>query len=460
MRVKPSGAVLQLLVLLLQPGRVASEVPREEEVTEGPAATVPSNAGVTPPPLGPNSRWGYLMRLEAGTLALLPRKGAGEDAGYLQMTPLLVAEQGEHFGVNLGAPLRVRLWGGDGGWVRREDWDSLSDFGQVVRALKLGSDNAPLGVWVGALERYSLLSAHLVRRYSNRANPDYHPAGALLTGWAAPLYVEAFTSDVLGARLVGAEVEVDMEYVLFGRPKQRQRYTLSLSAVHEWGKAGGTSPALTLAHLDATAVVLVRPGYELHVLAGWGGRPGVGGAWGAVAGVGADSHTPTRAMSLRLEARRQHGGFRQGFFGADYELGRFLAAGAPGVPLAAAPFPDGYSAYGEAAVAWDAEALGGVLQRHLDFSLGAEAFTWGRVDVDGRAAAQLFHRRLEVAVEGLAVGVGQPGPRYLLSGEARWRFAWRLYVLATGGTLLFPETGGTLRPGAFASFGLGVDHAR
>nr|WP_240359435.1 hypothetical protein [Pyxidicoccus trucidator] len=357
------------------------------------------------------------MRLEGATLALLPRPGAGEDAGYLQVTPMLVAELGEDFGVNLGAPLRVRLWGGDGGWVRREGWDSLSDFGQVVRALKLGSDNAPLGVWLGALERYSLLSAHLVRRYSNRANPDYHPAGALLTGWWAPLYVEAFTSDMLGARLMGAEVEVDVEHVLFGRPKQRQHYTLSLSAVHEWGKTGGASPAMTLAHLDTAAVVLVRPGYELHVLAGWGGRPGDGGAWGAVAGVGADSHTPTRVMTLRLEARRQHGGFRQAFFGPDYEVGRFLAAGSAVVPLALAPFPDGYSAYGEAAVTWDAEALGGVLQRHL-------------------------------------------GPRYLVSGEARWRFAGKLYALASGGTLLFPEAGGTLRPGAFASFGLGVDHAR
>jgi len=460
MRVKQSGAVLLWLVILLQPVRAAAEVLRAEVGSDGPAAAVPPEAAVNPPALGPSPRWGYLTRLEGATLALLPRQGAGEDAGYLQVTPLVVAERGEDFGVNLGAPLRVRLWGGDGGWVRREDWDSLSDFGQVVRALKLGSDNAPLGVWVGALERYSLLSAHLVRRYSNRANPDYHPAGALLTGWAAPLYVEAFASDVLGARLLGAEVEVDMEHVLFGRPKQRQRYTLAVSAVHEWGRAGGASPALTLAHLDAVAVVRVRQGYELHLLAGGGGRPGEGGAWGAVAGVGADAHTPTWAMTLRLEARRQRGGFRQGFFGPDYELGRFWAAGTAGVPLALAPFPDGYSAYGEAAVTWDAEALGGVLRRHLDFTLGVEAFTWGRVDVDGRAAVQLFHRRLEVAVEGLAVGLGQPGPRYLLSGEARWRFAGKLYALATGGTLLFPEAGGTLRPGAFASFGLGVDHAR
>jgi len=87
---------------------------------------------------------------------------------------------------------------------------------------------------------------------------------------------------------------------------------------------------------------------------------------------------------------------------------------------------------------------------------GAEAFTWGRFDVDGRVAMQFFSRNLEVAVKGLAVGMAQPGARYLSVAEVRWRFfAERLYALSTGGTLLHPEVDGTLRPGAFASFGLG-----
>jgi len=115
---------------------------------------------------------------------------------------ILILDGGPEFGVNVGAPVWLRLWGGgeDAGLVRWEDWDSLSDWGQLVRGLKLGSDNAPLGVWFGALEGYSLLSAHLVRRYSNRMNPDYHPAGGFLTGTLGPVYTEAFASDVLGAR--------------------------------------------------------------------------------------------------------------------------------------------------------------------------------------------------------------------------------------------------------------------
>jgi len=142
------------------------------------------------------------------------------------------------------------------------------------------------------------------------------------------------------------------------------------------------------------------PALKPFVIAGWGGRPGEAGAWGAVVGVGADAVTPTLDMTLRLEVRRQHGGFRQGSFGPDYELARFRVAGPDGVPLSEAPFPDGFSLYGEAVVGWDAVSYGG-LQRHLMLSLGAEAFTWGRFDVDGRVAVQLFERSLEVALKAL-----------------------------------------------------------
>lgn len=133
--------------------------------------------------------------------------------------------------------------------------------------------------------------------------------------------------------------------------------------------------------------------------------------------------------------------------------------GSSGLPLAQAPFPDGFSTYAEAVVDWGGVRLGGLPQRHLHLSLGAEVFGWGQVDVDGHLAVQLANRSVEVALNGLALDLGQPGTRHLYSGQVRWRFGGKLYALAQGGRLLYPADG-TQRPGAYASLSLGVDNAR
>ena len=79
----------------------------------------------------------------------------------------------------------------------------------------------------------------------------------------------------------------------------------------------------------------------------------------------------------------------------------------------------------------------------------------------GASRCSLFRRNLELAVKGLGVGMGQPGALYLGAAEERWRLlGGKLYALGTAGTRLFPEAEGALRPGAFASVGLGVDPAR
>ncbi|MBU8898061.1 hypothetical protein KRR26_20805 [Corallococcus sp. M34] len=440
---------------------LSDDSPGEEDEGEAPPEEASSEA-VTSDSTPPMTS---LLRVDTTTWTLLPRRGQGTEEGFVQLEPMVAAGRGESFRLILGAPVRLRLWGGDGaGFVRQEDWDELSDWGQVVRLFMVGGDT-PNSVWLGMMEGYSLLSGHLVRRYGNRVNPDYHPAGVIATGALGPVYAEAFASDVLSARLTGAEVALDVQHVLFGRPPVSGRYTLAVSAVHDWGRVGGASRPMTLAHLDATAVVLRRgrkdKRVEAHLLGGWGGRLGEGNAWGAVAGFGVDVLTATVDLRARLEARLQRGGFRQGAFGPDYELARFLVAGPTAVPLAEASFPEGTSAFGEVILSWDAVRLSGMRQRHLFLSLGVEAFSWGRLDVDGRAEVQLFHRNLTVGVGGLATAMGQPGARYVVSGEARWRFlGGNLYALGQGGTLLFPTGTGTLRPGAFAAVGLGVDNAR
>ena len=239
--------------------------------TEGTDAPSPGSLpDATPSPVSSFGGWRYLTRVEIAALALLPRGGTGEREVFAQVEPTLIFDGGEGLGLNIGAPVRLRLAGGipGAGFVRIEDWDSLSDFGQLVRAFKLGSYASHAQIRAGALEDYSLLSGHLVRRYSNRMNPDYHPAGGVLTATAGPLYLEAFASDVLGARLTGAEFELDVGSMASGLNSDPGRYTLSVSAMRDWGRAEAPSPAVTLAHMDGRAVVFAETRFEFHLLAG------------------------------------------------------------------------------------------------------------------------------------------------------------------------------------------------
>ncbi|WP_141323181.1 hypothetical protein [Myxococcus sp. AB025B] len=155
---------------IADPPQLPEEVDEIEEETSPESTTedAESPPGPKQGEVSRTARWTNLLRVEAATWALLPREGMGRDEGYFQVEPTLVFERRPEFGVNLGTPLRLRVWGPkEGGVVRREDWDTLSDWGQLVRSLKLGSDNSPLGVWFGKLDSYSLLNGHLVRRYAH-----------------------------------------------------------------------------------------------------------------------------------------------------------------------------------------------------------------------------------------------------------------------------------------------------
>ncbi|RKH30614.1 hypothetical protein D7X12_38960, partial [Corallococcus sicarius] len=113
-------------------------------------ASPPVTSDSTPP-------WTSLLRMEAAPLTLLPRRGTGTDEGFVQLEPLVALGKGESLRLILGAPVRLRLWGGGvgAGLVRKEDWDTLSDWGQVVRLFTAGGDT-PHSVWLGMMEGYSL----------------------------------------------------------------------------------------------------------------------------------------------------------------------------------------------------------------------------------------------------------------------------------------------------------------
>jgi hypothetical protein len=247
-------------------------------------------------------------------------------------------------------------------------------------------------------------------------------------------------------------VALDVASLLGQAAEPTWRYALALSAVHDFGRAAQALSPPALAHMDLDLGLVFHDDWQLFALAGVGtsaGEPWQGLAWGAVAGLGLETLSDTWQVHARLEARTQRGGFRQGFFGPEYEVARFLAP-----PV----FPDGASAFAELSLAHDSIHLDHA-RRQLHLLLALEAFSWGRLDVQVRVATWLDVRRLHVSLSALAVGMGQAQARYTFSGEVHYRFSRHFYVLAQGGSLLFPTTDLHVRPGAFVSLGLGADYA-
>ncbi len=79
----------------------------------------PAGAMELPPPASAR-RLHYLARLEATGFALLPGGGMDGVEHHAQLPPMLVLDGGEEFGINLGAPVRLRLGSGTpGAEVRR-----------------------------------------------------------------------------------------------------------------------------------------------------------------------------------------------------------------------------------------------------------------------------------------------------------------------------------------------------
>lgn len=391
-----------------------------------------------------------------GALELSPQAYPAPDY-FLLGTPILSFEAGNIFAVELGANLRL---GVPSLTLRMEDWDELSDFGQVLRQLRVGEDGGVIQLSAGAFGGYTLGNGQLISRYSNRLNANYHPAGANLAFFIGPTRTELFASDVLGGRLFAGELAVDLGRTIGAGPEVHDRYHLALSVAHDFGRAGGVAPPLTLAWLELDAALLRAPKGQLSAYAGAGGRvQDDGSSLGATVGVAGEALPPGARLGGRLEARKQNSGFRQGMVGFDYELARFSAIGLSGVPLAEDRLPDTFSFYAELAAAvggTDAATLEG---EGLVASASAEYFTSGRTNVDASVQARVLNGRGAIGARFAAVGLGET-PRYVMTVEARYRFMPSMYALASGGNLYLPRADGTLQRGVVAAIGVGADFAR
>ncbi len=445
------GAPLLVLVSLLQ------QTPKA--YVEPAYAMAPEEEGVH-----------FRAALEVGGQALPSGTGANGMDVFGFVVPRIGVKGGEEFEFELGAPLRLRLLDQEplqteqdyGGRLRRQDWDERSDFAQILRELRIGRNDGRFQLRAGGFSGYSLGAGWLVNRYHNRLSPDYHPAGANLVAYLGPTRVELFASDVLAARLFAGEVRLDLGRVLSDKETAFDRYLLSLDVAHDFGKGGGTTPALSAASLGLHMGVAKNEKLQLWVQAAAGARadtliesvPDYGAALGLVV---AARPKEMVEISGRLEARRQGGRFRFGFFGAGYEFSRFSGVGLREQPLAEELLPTTFSGYGEVVAT---VSPGGKEDLELTASASGEYFvSTGRVDTD--VALQVHLPGGKTVAELRAILTDLTGkPRYSAAAEVRHRFVPALYGLLMGGTEQFPQADGRLVNGFTAGLGVGVDFER
>ncbi|XXF77468.1 hypothetical protein P2318_31105 [Myxococcaceae bacterium GXIMD 01537] len=408
----------------------------------------------------------FLASLEVGPLYFPSGTPGGSQDGFLQAYPQIGVDGGDDFEFVLGAPPRFRLLDEEplqksldhGAYLRREDWDERSDFGQVVRRLRIGSEEGRFVVRVGPFVDESLGYGHLVGHYTNVINPDYHPAGGSLAFTAGPAQVQVLASDVLAARLFAGEVRLDIGRLASTNDQNFDRYHVIASAAHDFGEAGGVTPAMTAVQLGGDAALYKGAKVQVFALASAGARvdvdsPDVGGAAGfAIRGQPRDSFD----ISGRLEGRYQGGSFRFGLFGAGYELSRFSATGLSEQPLSEERLARHFSGFGEVSL-----ALGDGRDDGMEVvaSASGEYFAFGRVDADLALRFQLPGGKAGGIARVVLTGLLDK-PRYSVNLSATYRLLPALYTWAGGGTVHFPQADGNLVRGAFAGAGVGVDFER
>ncbi|RKG73314.1 hypothetical protein [Corallococcus terminator] len=438
-----------LLALLHSQSSYIEEVPNEEQESSAPA----SSGGI-----------GFRALLEVGPLSFPSGTPGGEQDLFAYAYPSLGVDGGEDFAFMLGAPLRFRLLDNPpeqkdedyGAWLRRQDWDERSDYGQVVRLLRIGDESGRFGLRIQPFLEESLGRGYLVNRYDNQLSPDYHPAGGTLSFAVGPARVELLASDVLAARIFSGEFLLDLGRVVSGSENHFDRYLLRASVAHDFGEAGGVTPEATVASVGGEVAIYKGERLRSWALLAGGARLNAGAQdVGGLLGIAFEGDFKGTQLSVTLQGRRQGGGFRFGFFGAGYELARFSAVGLSEEPQADQRVPKDFSGYIEMSVARG----GGTDSTEVVASGAVEYSAFGRADGDFSLSFSSPGDETRGIVRAVVMGLGDR-PRYSFAVEGRQRVLPALYIWASGATVHFPQPDGSLVRGVSAGAGVGVDFAR
>jgi hypothetical protein len=408
----------------------------------------------------------FRLALELGPLSLNSGTRGGAQDYFVLARPVARLERGESFAIELGAPLRLRLLDEDpqqsaedyGGYLRRQDWDTMSDLGQILRDLRIGRDDNVAAFRAGPLMAFTLGEGHLVDRYDNQLSPDYHPAGAHLTVNVGPTRVIVAASDVLSTRLFAGELRLDIGRLASQQDKHFDRYHAIAAIAQDFGRVGEErTEAITAALVGGDAALYKGEKLQLFAMGGAGtrvdaGAPDIGG----FVGLSIRGLTGRVDVSGRLEGRYQGGNFRFGLFGPSYELARFSATGLSEPPLAEERLARHMAGFAELKL-----GFGGGSPEELSLSAGAAAeyFAFGRTDTDFTLAFLLPGAKTMATARVIVVGIGAQ-PRYSVQTEVRHRILDWLYLWGGGGTVHFPQADGSLVRGYTAGAGAGVDFKR
>ncbi len=430
----------------------------------GPVGPAPAAAGAMP--AGPT----VSVRGAAEAQVGLWPSGFGANGAdvMLSLRPVAGLSVGDVFALELGPTFRLRVIdlppdnrsSDFGGVLRRADWDELSDFGQLLSSLRIGADSSPVFVRAGPAWKKTLGLGHLINRYSNQDNPDYHPASGTAVAAVGPLRGEFFASDVLGGRLFAGDLAWDLGRTFSNDADVRDRYVLALELAHDASRAGlpfrvdssvarVAPPSVTLLQLDGSAMLVRSQSVRVSAVAGLGNRLDAGDL-GFVAGGLLDANVAELGFSFKLELRKQAGGYRQGFFGPTWELSRYADTGFSGVAQGLASLPNSWSVMGEARL-----GVGSA----VSVELFAEHFFFGRTDLDATVNLVVLGSWLTAQARATVVGL-EGTPRWAVDAALKARLFPSFYVLGQGGTVFFPQPDGTLLRGVAASVGVGVDFER
>ncbi len=416
--------------------------------------------------VGEESSIDFYMSLDVGALSFPsgPR-GGGQDL-FALARPVVRLESGERFEVELGAPLRFRLLDEEplqtaedfGAHLRREDWDTLSDFGKILRVLRIGYEDEPFSLRAGQLTAFTLGEGHLVDRYDNQLSPDYQPAGALATINVGPARVQVMASDLLGARLFAGELRLDIGRLAASEDKHFDRYHAIAAVAQDFGRVGEErTEAITAALVGGDAALYKGEEFQVFAMAGAGSRVDAGSPdVGAFLGFSLRGTTERVDVSGRLEGRYQGGNFRFGLFGPSYELARFSATGLSEPPFAEERLERHMSGFAELRLGMGS---GAPEDLYVSGSASGEYFAFGRTDADMALSLRLPGGRTEATARLIVVGIGAQ-PRYSVQADVRQRLLDWLYIWGTSGAVHFTQPDGTLTRGFMAGAGAGVDFQR